>query len=64
MYHDPAKFPKDKNPTLGIYLGPAMIDVGSMLTAKIPMPNGQYVCRSTLRHLSDEERSSEAHKAL
>jgi hypothetical protein len=35
-----------------------------MLPATILMPNGQYVCRSTLRHLSDEERGSEAHKAL
>ena len=46
MYHDPAKFPDNKM-ILGRYLGPA-IDVGSMLTAKILMPNGQYVCRSTL----------------
>jgi hypothetical protein len=62
MYHDPAKFPEDKA-TLGRYLGPA-IDVGSMLTAKILMPNGQYVCRLTLRHLNNEERSSKVHKAL
>ena len=62
MYHDPAKFPEDKA-ILGRYLGPA-INVGSMLTAKILMPNGQYVCRLTLRHLNDEERSSEVHKAL
>ncbi len=62
MYHDPAKFPEDK-PTLGRYLGPA-IDVGSMLTAKILMPNGRYVCRSTLRHLNNDERNSNVHKAL
>ena len=62
MYHDPAKFPEVK-PTLGRYLGPA-IDVGSMLTAKILMPNGQFVCRSTLRHLNDDERNSDVHKAL
>ena len=27
------------------------------------MPNGQYVCRSTLIHLNDDERNSEVHKA-
>jgi hypothetical protein len=35
-----------------------------MLIAKILMPNGQYVCRSTLRHLNNKERISEVHKAL
>ena len=34
-----------------------------MLTAKILKPNGQYVCRSTLRHLDDNEQNSEVHKA-
>jgi hypothetical protein len=62
MYHDPAEFP-DNKAILGRYLvGPA-VDVGSMLTAKILMPNGQYVCRSTLRHLNNDERISEVHKA-
>jgi hypothetical protein len=37
MYHDPAKFPDNKNDP-GRYLGPA-INVGSMLTAKIIFPN-------------------------
>ena len=46
MYHDPTKFPDDKA-VLGRYLGPA-IDVGSMHTAKILKPNGQYVCRLML----------------
>ncbi len=40
--------------TLGIYLGPA-IDIGLVLTAKILKQNGQYVCSSTLRHLTPEE---------
>ena len=61
MYHDPTKFPDDKF-VLGKYLGPA-IDVGSMQTAKILMPNGQYVCRSTHRHLDNDEQNSEVHKA-
>ena len=60
MYHDPAKFPNDKA-ILGGYLGPA-IDVGSMLTAKILLPNGQYVCRLTLQHLTNDEQNSEAQK--
>ena len=38
MYHDPANF-TDKKMILGQYLGPA-IDVGSMLTSKILIPNG------------------------
>ena len=49
MYYDHITFPDDKA-LLGQYLGPA-IDGGSMLTAKILKPNGQYVCRSTLRYL-------------
>jgi hypothetical protein len=61
MYHDPAKFPNDKT-ILGRYLGPA-IDVGSTLTEKVLLPSGQYVCRSTLRHLDNDERNSEVHKA-
>jgi hypothetical protein len=44
----------DKTLTLGRYLGPAT-DVGLALTAKILEKNGQYVCRSTLRHLTLEE---------
>jgi len=61
MYYDHTTFPDDKA-LLGQYLGPA-IDVGSMLTAEILKPNGQYVCRSTLRHLDDNEQNSEVHKA-
>ena len=34
-----------------------------MLTAKILKPNGQYVCRSTLWHLDDNEQNSEVPKA-
>ena len=46
-------FPDDKL-ILGHYLGPA-IDSGLALTAKILKSNGVFVCRSTLRHLTDEE---------
>ena len=48
---------------LGRYLGPAT-DVGSALTAKILKPNGQTVCRSTLRHLTDEELHCTVHKEM
>jgi hypothetical protein len=56
MFHDTVNtiaFP-DKRLTLGRYLGPAT-DVGLALTAKILKQNGQYFCRSTLRHLTPEE---------
>ena len=62
MYYDNATFPDDQV-LLGCYLGPAL-DVGSMLTAKILKPNGQYVCRSTLRHLNNNKWSIRVHKAL
>jgi len=52
-------FPDDKL-ILGRYLGPA-IDTGSALTAKILKSNGVFVCRSTLRHLTDEELHSPVH---
>jgi hypothetical protein len=52
-------FPNDKR-ILGRYLGPA-IDTGSALTAKILKSNGVFVCRSTLRHLTDEELHSPVH---
>ena len=55
-------FPDDKL-ILGRYLGPA-IDVGSALTAKILKSNGQFVCRSTLRHLTDDERVDPVHKDM
>jgi hypothetical protein len=46
--------------TLGQYLGPAT-NVGSALTAKILKSNGQTVCRSTLRHLTNEETHCPIH---
>ncbi len=52
-------FPDNKL-ILGRYLGPA-IDTGSALTAKILKPNGIFVCRSTLRHLTDEELHCPVH---
>ena len=52
-------FPED-NIVLGRYLGPA-IDMGGMMTAKILKGNGQFIYRSTLRHLTKEETESSAH---
>jgi hypothetical protein len=55
-------FPDDKL-ILGHYLGPA-IDTGSALMAKILKSNGVFVCRSTLRHLTEEEFDSPVHKDM
>ncbi len=61
---------RDKVPTfpdikliLGRYLGPAT-NVGSALTAKILKLNGQTVCRSTLRHLTEEEIHYPIHQEM
>ncbi len=63
MYPDnETSFPDDKL-ILGHYLGPA-IDTGLALTAKILKSNGVFVCRSTLRHLTDEEPTSSVHKDM
>jgi len=53
-------FPDDKM-ILGRYLGPAT-DVGTAMTAKILKSNGQFVCRSTLRQLTQEELDSPVHQ--
>jgi hypothetical protein len=55
-------YPDDKL-ILGRYLGPA-IDTGCALTAKILKSNGVFVCRSILRHLTDEELNSPVHKDM
>ena len=60
MYRDNIPSYPDDKLILGRYLGPAT-DIGSALTAKILQPNGQFVCRSTLRHLTDEELQSSVH---
>ncbi len=53
-------YPDDKL-IIGCYLGPA-IDTGLALTAKIL--KSMFVCRSTLRHLTDEELDSSVHKDM
>jgi hypothetical protein len=60
MYRDYVpSYPNDRL-ILGRYLGPAT-DIGLALTAKILQPNGQFVCRLTLRHLTNEELQSSVH---
>ena len=61
MFKDsPSTFP-DENFQLGRWLGPAA-DVGSAMTYKILKSNGEFVCRSTLRHLTPVELDSEVHQ--
>jgi hypothetical protein len=55
-------YPDDKL-ILGRYLGPAT-DVGSALTAKILKSNGQFVCRSTLRHLTNDKLQCRVHTEM
>jgi hypothetical protein len=56
-------FPDDKL-ILGHYLvGPAT-DIGSALTAKIFMCNGQTDCRSTLQHVTNNEIHCSIHQEL
>jgi hypothetical protein len=54
---------QDDKVVLGRYLGPA-IDMGSALTAKILKDNGQFVCCSTLRHLTYQELECSVHTVM
>jgi len=63
MFRDNVPSFPDNKLVLGRYLGPAT-DVGTALTAKILKSNGQTVCRSTLRHLNDEELHCPIQKEL
>ena len=63
MFRDNTPTYPDPKLILGRYLGPAT-DVGSALTAKILKANGQFVCRSTLRHLTDDELQCPVHNDL
>jgi len=60
IYRDYILSYPDDRLILGRYLSPAT-NVGSALTAKILQPNGQFVCRLTLRHLTNEELQSSVH---
>jgi hypothetical protein len=63
MFRDNVPTFPDIKLTLGQYLGPAT-NVGSVLTAKTLKSNGQTVCRSTLRHLNNEEIHCPIHQEM
>jgi hypothetical protein len=63
MFRDNVPTFPDIKLTVGQYLGPAT-NVGSALTAKILKSNEQTVCRSTLRHLNNEEIHSPIHQEM
>jgi hypothetical protein len=63
MFRDNVPTFPDVKLTLGQYLGPAT-NVGSALTTKILKSNGQTVCRSTLRHLNNEEIHCPIHQEM
>ena len=63
MFRDNTPTFPDDALTLGRYLGPAL-DVGSALTTNILKANGQFVARSTLRHLTDVEIADPVHFQL
>ena len=61
MFNDsPATYP-DHQFQLGRWLGPAQ-DVGSAMAYKILKANGERVCRSTVRHLTQDDLDSKVHK--
>ncbi len=63
VFRDNVLMLPDVKLTLGRYLGPAT-NIGSALIAKILKSNGQSVCRSTLRHLNDEEICCPIHQEM
>ena len=60
MFRDNTPAYPDNKLILGRYLGLAT-DVGLALNAKILKSNGQFVCRSTLRHLTTDELQCQVH---
>jgi hypothetical protein len=63
MFRDNVPTFPDVKLTLGQYLGPAT-NVGLALTTKILKSNRQTACRSTLRHLNDEEIHCPIHQEM
>ncbi len=61
MFRDNVPAYLDDKMTLGRYLGPAT-NTGSALTTKILKANCQFVCRTTVRPLSDDELQSSVHQ--
>jgi hypothetical protein len=61
MFQDKVPSYPDEKTTLGSYLGPAT-DTGSALTFKVLKANGQFVCRTMVRPLNDDELQSPVHQ--
>ncbi len=61
MFRDNVPAYPNNKMTLGQYLGPAT-DMGSALTSKILKANGQFVCRTTVQPLDDDELQSSMHQ--
>ncbi len=62
MFRDNVPAYLDDKMTLGRYLGPAT-DTGSALTSKMLKANGQFVCRTMVRPLNDDELQSSVHQS-
>ena len=63
MFRDERIQYPDKNPVLGIYLGP-VIDVGTEMTVKIMKGNGEVVHLSTYRGMKEDKWTNQAHILL
>ena len=63
MFRDNTPTYPDKKLILGRYLGP-VTDVRLTLTAKILKSNGQFVCRSTLQHLTNDKLQCRVHTEM
>ena len=59
MYYDPPSSFPDNKMLFGRYLGPAT-DMGTAMTYKILRPDGNYVCRQTVRSWTMEEEACPA----
>jgi hypothetical protein len=61
MFRDNVSAYPNNKMTIGQNLGPAT-DTGSALTSKILKANGQFVCRTTVRPLDNDELQSSVHQ--
>ena len=54
MYYNPNESYPESKAQIGRYLGPA-IDVGTAMTHKVLLPNGDYLCRASVRAWTPKE---------
>ena len=59
MYYNPTEVYPDAKPKMGRYLGPA-IDVGTAMTHKVLLPNGDYLCRQSVCAWTPAEEANES----